>query len=393
MSRKIIYPAAPPVTVLLDPADDAAVTRAALAAHHPAAGRITVHPTPAASGAALALDILAALGKPTELPGDWGKHGPPAWNIAAAWILALPHTRLTVLRTHLLDEKSWSALLTLRRRTGVHLVAVCHTRRPSAAMRTALRDIEHHTVSTDHDPGDLLAEAPTMPAPRRGAESRWITVPALAYLDSHQDFPACHCTPPPAPRPYVPERAYSIDQLAHRLATRTAYPQLAAALATAVFTGAPLAQLYTVRAAHLDADATTLTLHDRYRSRRPGFVTDCGAFTVPTWAQPFLLAAANLVHLSPRGDDSLFFNGPPRTLMRLTEFAEHCRLRPPQPAPSWPRPRTRRKKKPGPPTIQWYNGINMPGLEYVSYEQWLHSGGWKPAPTRRSTRPGGTGPR
>lgn len=65
MSRKVIYPAAPPVTVLLDPADDAAVTRAELAAHDPSACRITVHPTPAASDAALVLDILAALGKLT----------------------------------------------------------------------------------------------------------------------------------------------------------------------------------------------------------------------------------------------------------------------------------------------------------------------------------------
>ncbi|MER6686338.1 hypothetical protein [Streptomyces olivaceoviridis] len=389
MSRKIIYPAAPPVTLLLDPADDAAVTRAALAAHDLSAGRITVHPTPAASALALALDILAALGKPTELPGDWGTPGPPVWNIAAAWILALPHARLTVLRAHLLDEKSWSALLTLRLRTGVHLVAVCHTRRPPATMRTALRDIDHHTVSTESPTDDLRAKAPTGPVPRPGAEGRWITVPALAYLDSHQDFPDCHCTPPPARHPYVPERAYGIDQLAHRLATRTAYPQLAAALATAVFTGAPLTQLHTVRAGHLDAGATTLTLHDRYRSRRPGFVTDCALFTVPAWAQPFLLAAANLAHLSPRGDDSLFFNGPPRVLMRLTEFAEHCRLRPPQPAPPWPRPRTRRKKKPGPPTIQWYNGINVPGFEYVSYEQWLRSAGGQatpPAPTRRPRR-------
>ena len=39
----------PPVTVLLDPHDDANVTAALLAAHDPAAGRVTVHPTPATS--------------------------------------------------------------------------------------------------------------------------------------------------------------------------------------------------------------------------------------------------------------------------------------------------------------------------------------------------------
>jgi len=61
-------------------------------------------------------------------------------------------------------------------------------------------------------------------------------------------------------------------------------------------------------------------------------------------------------------------------LLHLTDFAEHCRLRPPQPAPPWPRPRTRRKRA-GPPTIQWYNGIDVLNFEYVSYEQWLHTAG------------------
>jgi hypothetical protein len=170
----------------------------------------------------------------------------------------------------------------------------------------------------------------------------------------------------------VPERAYNIDQIAHRLATRTAYPQLAAALATAVFTGAPIAQLHTVRVGHLDDGAATLTLHD---PRRPGFTADCGSYTVPAWARPFLLAAANLVHLSPRGNNSLFFTGSPRTLPYLTDFAEQCRLRPPQPAPPWPRPRTRRKERAGPPEIQWYDGISASRFEYVSYEQWLHTAG------------------
>jgi hypothetical protein len=376
MSRKVIYPAAPPVTVLLDPADDAAVLHAALAAHAPSAGRITVHPTPAASDTTLALDILAALGKPTELPGTQGAIGPPAWILAAAWILSLSEVRLTVLRAHLLDEASWSRLLTLRVRTGAHLLAVCHTRRPPAVMRNALRPVEYHTVSTDQGLGDLLAPAPAAPAPlSRAAEGRWITVPALAYLASHHTFPRCSCTPPPAQRPYVPERACSVDQIAHRLATRTAYPQLAGALATAVFTGAPIAQLHTIRTGHVDSDAATLALHDPHRTRRPGFTADCGIYTVPTWAKPFLLAAANLVHLSPRGDDRLFTSGPPQALQYLTDFAERCRLRPPQPAPPWPRPRTRRKKRASPPETQWYDGISSTRLAYISYEQWMHTGG------------------
>ncbi|MGW3660847.1 hypothetical protein ACWD6R_36665 [Streptomyces sp. NPDC005151] len=372
MSRKVVFPSAVPVTVLLDPADDAAVTRAALAAHCLPAGRITVHPTPAMNHQALGFDILSALGKPAELPGDWGKAGPPVWNTAAAWLLALPHPRLLVLRAHLLDAECWSSLLTLRERTGVHLVAVCHTRRPPAVMRTALQRVEHHTVSTEAPTGDLLAKAPTTAPLRPGTEGRWITAPALAYLDFPQEFPACDCTPSPAARPYVPERAYALDQVGRRLAARTASPQLAAALATAIFTGAPTSQLRTIHYRHLDQDATTLTLHDRYGTRRHGFASGCGTYTVPSWARPFLLAAANLLHLSPRGDG--FLLNPPRA---LTDFAEHCRLRPPQPAQPWSkRPKRRTKRKASAPSeVQWYDGYLRPSFESVSYQQWLRSAG------------------
>ncbi|MFD4968236.1 hypothetical protein ACFWNK_36400, partial [Streptomyces sp. NPDC058417] len=329
MSTRIIFPSAVPVTVLLDPADDVAVTRAALAAHHLPAGRVTVHPAPAVRSQTLGFDILAALGKSAELPGNWGKEGPPVWNTVAAWILALPVARLLVLRAHLLDAECWSRLLSVSKRTGVHLIAVCHTRRPPAVMRTALRHAEHHTVSADDVLGDLLDPAPETAPPRRDGEGRWITVPALAYLAFHQDLPACRCTPGPARHPYVPERAYAIDQVVHRLATRTAVPQLAAALAIAIVTGAPASHISTVHYSHLGPDATTLTLHDPFRTRRHGFASGCGTYTVPPWARPFLLAADNLLHLSPRGDGSLL-TSPQHTLPALTAFAEHCRLRPPQ---------------------------------------------------------------
>ncbi|MEN8656336.1 hypothetical protein ABCR94_38795 [Streptomyces sp. 21So2-11] len=372
MSTRIIFPSAAPVTVLLDPADDVAVTRAALAAHHLPAGHVTVHPAPAVRSQTLGFDILAALGKPAELPGNWGKEGPPVWNTAAAWILALPVARLLVLRAHLLDAECWSRLLVLRKRTGVHLVAFCHTRRPPAVMRTALRHVEHHTVSTGDAPGHLLDPAPEIAPPRRNGEGRWITVPALAYLAFHQDLPTCRCTPGPAGHPYVPERAYAIDQVVHRLATRTAVPQLAAALAIAVATGASASQLSTVHYSHLDPDATTLTLHDPFRTRRHGFTAGCGTYTVPPWARPFLLAAANLLHLSPR--DGSLLAGPQHTLPALTAFAEHCRLRPPQPTP----PRRKKKHKAAaPPPVQWYDGIlpptpQRPTYEFGTYEKWLH---------------------
>ncbi|MFJ4866462.1 hypothetical protein [Streptomyces sp. NPDC088748] len=198
-------------------------------------------------------------------------------------------------------------------------------------------------------------------------------MPALAYLAFRQNFPTCHCTPPPAARPYVPERAYALDQIAHRLATRTASPQLAAALAIAIFTGAPVSQLQTVHHHHFDATASALTLHDRYGTRRHGLAANCRTYTVPAWARPFLLAATHLHRLSPRSD-SLLLPGQPRILPSLTGFAEHCRLRPPQPdPPRHPLAGRRTQKTAFPSLVQWYDGYLHPTLETVSYEAWMRS--------------------
>ncbi|SEB56694.1 hypothetical protein SAMN05428939_0001, partial [Streptomyces sp. TLI_105] len=60
-----------------------------------------------------------------------------------------PQPRFIVLRAHLLSAASLPRLLALRERTGVHLVAVCHTRHLPAALRTALRHVEHRTVSAN----------------------------------------------------------------------------------------------------------------------------------------------------------------------------------------------------------------------------------------------------
>ncbi|WP_329059438.1 hypothetical protein OG511_42530 [Streptomyces sp. NBC_01453] len=372
MSRKVVFPSAAPVTVLLDPADDAAVTRAALAAHCLPAGHITVHPAPAVHHQALAFDILAALGKPAELPGDWGKRGPSG----------LEHHR-SMAPSAACDPARRAARPPAGRRV---LVEPAHPARahwrapgrrlphPTPASRDAHRAAPYrapHRVHRGPD-GSPAGQGPHDRTPTPSTEGRWITVPALAYLDFPQDFPACDCTPPPAARPYVPERAYALGQIAHRLATRTASPQLAAALATATFTGAPISQLRTIHYSHLDQDATTLTLHDRYGTRRHGFATNCGTYTVPPWARPFLLAAANLLHLSPRSDG--FLLNPPRALPHLTDFAEHCRLRPPQ--PTSPRPRQRAKREASTPTeVQWYDGYLRPSFEAVSYQHWLRSDG------------------
>lgn len=372
VSTQAVFPTATPITVLLDATDDVAVTRAALAAHHPPAGRITVHPAPTTHHQPLAFDILAALGKPPELPGPQGRHGQTAWDTAAAWLLTLPATRLIVLRAHLLSAASLMRLLALRGRTGLHLVAVCHTQHPPTALRTVLRHVEHHTISCyDAAAGDLLTPAPQA-TPRRGRPLDNRAGPGLPRLPPELSrLPLHHPTPshpPLRPRTHLrprPDRPPSGHP--HRLTPAGRRPRH-----RDLFTGAPLSRLHTVHYNHFDATAATLTLHDRYGTRRNGLATNCRIYTVPAWAYPFLLAAAHLLHLSPNGDGLLL----PHTLPPLTGFAEHCRLRPPQPtAPQHPLAGRRTKKTAGSSRTQWYDGYLHPTLETVSYERWLCSAG------------------
>ncbi|MQA10038.1 MAG: hypothetical protein GEU98_16075 [Pseudonocardiaceae bacterium] len=138
----------PPVTVLLDPADDAAVTKALLAAHWPAAGRITVHPTPATSAPnTLAYDVLAALERPvTRLAEEKITGGVPAWQAVAAWMLAENIEQVVVLRAHRLPATGWRRLLELRSRTGIDLVMVWHASSFLKPWGQFLVDVPHREV-------------------------------------------------------------------------------------------------------------------------------------------------------------------------------------------------------------------------------------------------------
>ena len=143
----------PPVTVLLDPHDDADVTAALLAAHDPAAGRVTVHPTPAISSpSALACDLLAALGRPvTRLAEEHVSGTAPAWQAAAAWVAADQIGQLAVLRAHRLGLAGWQRLLELRRATGTRLVLAWHDRALSQDVTRLLADVPHQVSTTVAD--------------------------------------------------------------------------------------------------------------------------------------------------------------------------------------------------------------------------------------------------
>ncbi|WP_328723561.1 hypothetical protein OHT52_31350 [Streptomyces sp. NBC_00247] len=342
-------PNPPPVTVVLDPYDDVVHTRAALASHAPQHGRLTVHPTPGTdAGIALAYDILAALDKPVPLAGHHYLDPAPVWSVVAAWILATPITHLTLLRAHLLTPHRFKDLLTLRRRTEVRLVLVCHHRALRAFLERELRQLDHRVAEASA----LLPEAEPATVERQASQAarplanRWISLPALTTLRAFEETVSpCRCAAPMAQdRDFFPPVMPPVTEaeVAWRLHRATAHPYLAAQLATAVFTAASTTQLATAHVRDLAPDGTTVTLHGRGPRR------GCMTHTVPAWASPLLRAAA--LHWSlgtgtsgPLFSDPLGDEGTPS----LTAFAEDCKLRPPQ--PPRPKPRgSRRGTTPGP---------------------------------------------
>jgi hypothetical protein len=342
-----------PVTLVWDRFDDLPHTLAALDAHDPDQGRITVHPTPGTDSlTALAWDVLAALGKPTPLTCYFIHDTDAPWAIAAAWALACEITHLTVLRAHLLTDAHLGALLALRNRTGLRLAVVCHQRRIPTVLERALRTVPHRIADATAAlpgpaPGRLKTSAPIAPAvavpspPTRPLAGRWLNLPALTTLAAIDgDEPLCRCTTPTAEQrgfypPLLP--TLTAAEVAYRLRTATAHPHLAAALATACFTAASTTQLDTVHLTDLAPGAEAITLHDSLGQRQ-----FCMQHPVPPWARPRFLAAVYLQRFT-RTDRPLLTEDPlsGRGLPGLTGFAETCKLRPPQP----PRPKRARGRR------------------------------------------------
>jgi hypothetical protein len=145
------------VAVVVDSKDHPSFTAAALDAHRPVTGRITVHPSPGASAPpALAQDILGGLGK--ILPARevnaprhracWADTVQPAWTAAAAWTHAHRIGHLIILRSHTLTGTGWKQLGALQRRTGCRLTLIWHQqpdgrlKRRTAEIGTAYRVID-----------------------------------------------------------------------------------------------------------------------------------------------------------------------------------------------------------------------------------------------------------
>ncbi|MFI6511931.1 hypothetical protein ACIBCT_30390 [Streptosporangium sp. NPDC050855] len=151
------------MTIVLDPHDDRAVTDAALAAHAPEHGCITVHPTTAVTDdQILAHDVLIALGKrATQLNVQHLSNAASAWAAAATWTRIGGVTTVIVLRAHRMTPRRWQRLLHLRALTGVHLMLIHHHGDIAPALQQQLAEIEHHISCDPH----LLPERPITKAP------------------------------------------------------------------------------------------------------------------------------------------------------------------------------------------------------------------------------------
>ncbi|PJE97352.1 hypothetical protein CUT44_12945 [Streptomyces carminius] len=292
-------PGLPPLTVVHDPHDDYAFMAAALAAHTPAAGRITVHPTPVASApASLAHDLLRSTGKHLPPAGSedgtyWTGNTETAWRAVAAWMLALRTGHVIITRAHRISSRHFEYLFALAELTQIRLTLLCHGPLPPT-LATALATLRHeeaHSLSAAH-------RAFTTPAPPPPAD-RFAWWEAGEQFPPHESEP-CFLLPTrrkpdrghieaaarrlgravlplPAAGRFPPEPDEPTALLAHRLHARIAHPVHAAALAVRVF------------AAQTDSLART----GRGRETR-----------APSWAVDLLEAARHFGQLEGRADNT-----------------------------------------------------------------------------------------
>ncbi|WP_406073137.1 hypothetical protein [Streptomyces virginiae] len=297
------------VTVVVDEQDDLFYTRAALEAHCPAEGRITVHPTPASSSpAALAHDLLYALGKRLApgpgSPDVWLDSVAAAWLAAAAWAQATGVRHVVVPRAHLLTLQRIDRLLAWRAATGVQLTLLWQ--RTAKKLPPALSQVERRLSGQGQfmallaEPGPMPARPsfppvslmPPKPDPKAVvfAGQSSVRLPQDARSTSTAaDRQARPCAGAmatahlshAAPAVHVaPENAAILSALAH--------PLIAGALSVLAFTRVSLGSLRSTRDLDIIGDVSVIKIHaTTHRS--------CTVYAVPDWARP-LLAAARAHH-------------------------------------------------------------------------------------------------
>ncbi|MEV5582222.1 hypothetical protein AB0L39_27145 [Streptomyces parvus] len=301
------------VTIVVDERDDLFYTRAALQAHRPTEGRITVQPTPASgSPAALAQDMLYALGKRLapgpNSPDVWLDSVNTAWLAAAAWGVATGVRHVMVPRAHLLTFRRIDQLLAWRELTGAQLTLLWQ--KPPRGLPPALARVERHISSREQFEA-LLAEPGPIPA-------RPSFPPALPAMTAA----AAAAGQPPAPLPggtgaasmrpgrrthpcagalataQLVQAAPAIE-IASEEAAALAHPLIAGTLSVLAFTRAGLGSLRFTRDLDITGDVCAIKLHGvGHRS--------CPLYAVPAWARPLLAGARAHHRLTGQPGDSVF---------------------------------------------------------------------------------------
>ncbi|MFB6931291.1 hypothetical protein [Streptomyces chartreusis] len=296
------------VTVVVDERDDLFYTRAALQAHRPEEGRVTVQPTPASgSAAALAHDMLYALGKrlaPGPNSPDVGLDSVnAAWLAAAAWAVATGVRHVVVPRAHLLTVRRVDQLLAWRELAGVQLTLLWQ--KAPRGMPSALARLERR-ISGRETFEALLAEPgpkPMRPSFPPGAmmDAEPAAVSVVPRLSSNVQPRGAHtASMTPGWRAQPCAGATATAQLSQAVpATEVAsmdaaalavlaHPLIAGALSVLAFTQASLSSLRFVRDLDINGDVSVIKTHGVGHRR-------CPLYAVPAWARP-LLAGARTHH-------------------------------------------------------------------------------------------------
>ncbi|MFB4294686.1 hypothetical protein ACBI99_44125 [Nonomuraea sp. ATR24] len=122
------------MTIVVDAGDDIACVNIAWGAHDPAAGVITVHPTPSTTSVGdTCLDVLSALGKPIDQADTLAGPGGRQMRIShavTAWTLAERIWHIIVLRAHLLTRPQRARLIDLAHDADAAMTIVWHAAEP-----------------------------------------------------------------------------------------------------------------------------------------------------------------------------------------------------------------------------------------------------------------------
>ncbi|XUZ26858.1 hypothetical protein ACQVDT_18680 [Streptomyces sp. RMIT01] len=299
------------VTIVVDERDDLFYTRAALQAHRPGEGRVTVQPTPASgSPAALAHDMLYALGKRLapgpHSPDVWLDSVNAAWLAAAAWGVAIGVRHVVVPRAHLLTIRRIDQLLAWRESTGAQLTLLWQT--ASRGLPPVLARVERRISGRDPfeallaEPGPIPARpffppAPPMSGPAAvavaaGQSPAWQPWETRA-ASLRPGRPAPPCTGAMATARLVQAApALEIASAEAAALAALAHPLIAGALSVLAFTRAGLGSLRFTRDLDITGDVCAIKLHGvghRY----------CPLHAIPAWARPLLAAARAHHRLTP----------------------------------------------------------------------------------------------